>query len=72
MKQKFPNITWISTNLKVGQLFAIDIAYKFVKTEYYFHSEEDYEYILPGFIEKSLEVMRNDSKISQVILASWK
>jgi hypothetical protein len=42
LKHKFPNITWISTNLKVGQLYAIDIAYKFVKTEYYFHSEEDW------------------------------
>jgi hypothetical protein len=25
MKQKYPNITWVSTNMKVGQLFAIDI-----------------------------------------------
>jgi hypothetical protein len=42
IKQKYPNITWVSTNMKVGQLFAIDIAYKFVKTDFYFHSEEDW------------------------------
>jgi hypothetical protein len=41
-KQMFPNITWISTNMKVGQLFAIDIAYKFITTEFYFHCEEDW------------------------------
>jgi len=34
----YPNITWIITNLKVEQLSAIDQAYKYIDTEYYFHS----------------------------------
>jgi hypothetical protein len=51
---RFPNITWVSTNVKVGQLYAIDLLYSFIKTEYFFHSEEDFVFLLPGFIERSL------------------
>lgn len=47
---KYPNITFMSTNLKVGQFYAVDLIYKYIKTEYYFHSEEDFLFILPGFI----------------------
>lgn len=34
----YPNITWLISNMKVGQMTAIDQAYKLIETEYYFHS----------------------------------
>lgn len=29
---QYPNVSWIATNEKVGQVAAVDIAYRFVKT----------------------------------------
>ena len=47
---EYPNITWIITNFNVGQLAALDQAFKYIDTEYYFQSEEDWEFLRPGFI----------------------
>ena len=32
LTQIYKNVTWISTNLKVGQFYAVDLAYKHVQT----------------------------------------
>ena len=48
--KQYPNITWIMTNMRVGQIAAIDQAYKHIDTEYYFHTEDDWDYLRPGFI----------------------
>ncbi len=34
----YKNVTWIITNQAIGQFAAIDVAYKFIETEYYFHT----------------------------------
>lgn len=57
--------------MKVGQLYAVDMAYKHVKTEYIFHLEDDFLFIGKGMIEKSLKIMKAEPMISQVILRSW-
>ena len=46
----FPNITWVITTVKIGQLAAIDFGYQYIDTEYYFHSEDDWNYLKYGFI----------------------
>ena len=56
LMKKYPNLTWLLTGEHVGQLAAIDMAYSLVETEYIFHSEDDWLYIKPGYIEESLEI----------------
>ncbi len=57
---------WLSTGKRVGQIAAIDYAYSRVKTEYIFHCEDDWEFYRPGFIEKSLVLLRAHQKCLQV------
>lgn len=52
----------------IGQLAAIDVAYKFIETEYYFHTEDDWRYIRSGFIEYSLYIIKAEPKTSGVWL----
>ena len=59
-------IRWLATGKRVGQMAAIDHAYRFVDTEYIFHCEDDWEFYAPGFIEKSLAVLRAKPEILQV------
>lgn len=61
---RYPNITWIVSNLKLGQLTAVDLVFRFVDTEYYFHSEDDWEYLRPGFIEYCLQALNLDNKLN--------
>src|SRR5262245_4194320 len=59
-------IRWLCTGKKVGQILAIDLAYKHVATPYIFHCEDDWEFSAPGFIERSLSVLKQNEKILQV------
>lgn len=60
------NIRWLSTGKRMGQIKAIDAAYRMIKTEYIFHCEDDWEFFAPEFIEKSLVVMSRNPEILQV------
>lgn len=62
------NVTWLATGGRVGQIRAIDRAYAHVRTDYIFHCEDDWEFYAPGFIEKSLAVLRSNPFILQVWL----
>lgn len=55
----------------IGQIASIDKAYSYVETEYIFHCEEDWEFYDYGFIEKSLEILKNDEKIVCVWLRQY-
>lgn len=57
---------WLATGQRVGQVAAIDAAYRNVHTEYIFHCEDDWEFFAPGFLEKSLVLMRGNDSILQV------
>lgn len=52
----------------LGQLNSIDLAYGHLDTKYFFHLEEDWGFVAPGFIEYSLEILRSDSKVLFVSL----
>ena len=60
------NIRWLSTGRRLGQMPAIDAAYKSVGSEYIFHCEDDWEFIAPGFVERSLSVLQHNPAILQV------
>ena len=66
------NIRWLYTGRKVGQILAIDLAYRLVSTPYIFHCEDDWEFIAPGFIEKSMLVLEQNSNVLQVWIRGLK
>jgi SAM-dependent methyltransferase/GT2 family glycosyltransferase len=57
---------WLATGERVGQIAAIDRAYREVRTELIFHCEDDWEFLGPGFIEKSLAILAQNHSILQV------
>jgi hypothetical protein len=57
---------WLAMGTKAGQIAAIDAAYRTVNAEYVFHCEDDWEFTAPGFIEKSLSILRQNEEILQV------
>lgn len=59
---------WMSSGERVGQIAAIDLGYRAARTEFIFHCEDDWEFTAPGFIEKSLAVLRDNDAVLQVWL----
>ena len=59
-------IRWINTGGRAGQLRAIDLAYSQVDTPYIFHMEDDWEFVRPGFIEKSVAILQAEPLCLQV------
>jgi len=62
------NIRWLCTGRRLGQMAAIDVAYRAVRTKYIFHCEDDWEFYAPGFIERSLSILERHPHILQVWL----
>ena len=62
---KILNIKSIYNKTNIGQIQSIDKAYSYVKTKYIFHCEEDWEFLQPGFIEKSLKIF-NDNPTEKI------
>jgi len=67
-KYKHQKFTLIYNEVNLGQVPSIDVAYSKVKTDYIFHCEEDWEFLKPGFIERSMEILKQDSTIFTVWL----
>jgi hypothetical protein len=62
------NISVLHTRPRLGQLLGIDVAYKYVDTEYIFHCEDDWEFYGKSFIETSFPILESSAKILQVHL----
>ena len=69
-KYKDQNFKLIVNETRIGQIKSIDKAYKEVDTEYVFHCEDDWEFLREGFIEKSMDMLKEDPKIAVVGLRS--
>jgi hypothetical protein len=54
------NIKSIYNDSNMGQIQSIDKAYSYVRTKYIFHCEEDWIFLQPGFIEKSLRIFNEN------------
>ena len=63
------NITSIYNNINLGQVQSIDKVYSYVRSKYIFHCEEDWVFLKPGFIEKSMKIF-NDNP-AQKIYTVW-
>jgi hypothetical protein len=57
---------WLATGQRMGQVAAIDLAYREVRTELIFHCEDDWEFLAPSFIEKSIAVLSQNHSVLQV------
>ena len=70
--QQFPEVyekaLLLHNSPKLGQIKSIDRAYSHVKTDYIFHCEEDWDFYRKGFIEDSLELLKEDESIINVWL----
>ena len=70
LEERYPgrHIKWMATGRYVGQAAAIDMAYQTIETKYIFHCEDDWEFIAPGFMEKSLSILQQNEHVLQVWL----
>jgi hypothetical protein len=63
------NITSLYNKKNIGQIASIDKLYSYVRTKFIFHCEEDWLFMQPSFIEKSMKVF-NDN-INEKIYTVW-
>lgn len=61
-------VVWADTGERIGQIRAIDMAYRMVDTEYIFHCEDDWEFYLGGFIENSRKILDLHPEIVHVLI----
>jgi GT2 family glycosyltransferase len=61
-------LTWINNGRRIGQIKSIDKAYRTVTTPWIFHTEDDWEFLRPGFIEDSMEILKKHPSIWTVSL----
>ena len=62
------NFEIIQNEKNLGQIRSIDLLYSRIKSEYFFHCEDDWEFYRSNFIEDSLAIMEQDSSIFTVFL----
>lgn len=67
-KYNYNHFNLLYNKKNIGQVNSIDIAYRYVTTKYIFHCEEDWEFLKPGFIEVSMNILEKDAKIFTVWL----
>lgn len=65
---EFPFIKWPTPTVFKNQIASLDLLWSLVKTPYAFVMEDDWEFLQPGFIEASMEVLQSNPKIMMVWL----
>jgi len=63
--EKYPVIP-ICFDKNIGQVAAIDTIIPFVETEYYLHLEDDFLCLERGFVDESIEFLKQNSDVCQV------
>jgi hypothetical protein len=63
-----PSVIWLSEGLRRGQTHAIEALYEAAHTEYVFHCEDDWEFVEPGFVAKSLAILEQYPRVYTVTL----
>ena len=61
-------VEFLINDKNIGQIKSIDRLYASITTEYIFHCEDDWEFYQPGFIEESIELLRDNPEIITVWL----
>lgn len=68
--KNYEGATFVFNKDNLGLIASIDKGYKAIKTEYFFHCEDDWKVTKGGFIEAGLKIMA-DPKIEEVWLADY-
>lgn len=68
LKDGYPFIIWDTVTKRTGQITALDHLWEYVDTPYAFTMEDDWEFLRPGFIEASMEILESEPKVMQVWL----
>ncbi|MEN6568999.1 MAG: glycosyltransferase family A protein [Rikenellaceae bacterium] len=71
LKFTYPGATLVLNEKNMGLIESIDRGYAEIKTEYFFHSEDDWKVIQPGAIERSFDIMLIHPLIEEVWLADY-
>jgi len=66
IKKAFPDCRFILNEHNIGLVESIDKAYEQVTTPFIFHTEDDFDYFRPFFIERCIKVMEYDEKVFRV------
>jgi GT2 family glycosyltransferase len=66
LEETYENVTFVFNKNNVGLMRSIDIGYKYIDTEYFFHAEDDWKLTAPGFVEKSMALMKARPEIEEV------
>lgn len=71
MQRRYPFIK-VLTNNKVGQHSNLNSLWSHVKTEWFFHSEDDWLYLKKdNYIRKMLDIVLENENIKNVTLRNW-
>jgi len=62
---------FIYNKTRMGQMKSIENGVQYITTPYVFHCEEDWEFYDYGFIEKSLDLLKKNDRITSVWLRSF-
>lgn len=69
VREKFADrVELIVNSPRIGQIRSIDRAYSMVDTELVFHCEDDWHFFRRGFMQESIDVLRERPDVHQVIL----
>lgn len=68
IKKVFPEIVFIEPLKKIGQIASLDSLFARVQTPYFMALEDDWQFDRTGFMQKSLDIMQENSHISEVWL----
>jgi len=69
LREDYKGVTLVLNKENVGLIKSVDLGYRHIKTEYFFHCEDDWCCSgWGGFIEKSLTIMKERSDIEEVWL----
>jgi len=66
----YPDYTLILNGKNRGLIDNVDRAYAVVTTPFVFHMEDDWEFLKPGFIEPSIDVITNNHMVMQVWISN--
>lgn len=63
LKEKYPQITWITPSQREGQIWALDNLWEKVATKYCFQMEDDWCFYRWGYIQDSINVLEQEDDI---------
>ena len=71
LRETYIGATFVFNKENEGLIRSVDLGYSHIKTDYFFHVEDDWCVTKPGFIEQSLTIMQERADIEEVWLVDY-